>query len=117
MPHSAGPTSLLNLLGLFYFILFSGPRDGFFANSSTSWAPHALNRNDIAGDIYMQGKHGHKEPKKLEGKMDGIASYERFNSSSTFGSTSYKRSGFPAGIRHLSILWPPVAVSLRHPRL
>jgi hypothetical protein len=46
-----------------------------------------------------------------------FSTLDAFNSSSTFGSTSYKRSGFPAGTRHLSILAPPVAVSLRHPRL
>jgi hypothetical protein len=33
----------------------------------------------------MQGKHGYKEPKKIEGKMDGIDSYESDDNSGELG--------------------------------
>jgi hypothetical protein len=44
-----------------------------------------LDANNIAGGIYMHGKHGYKEPKKLEGKMDGITSYKSDDNSGKLG--------------------------------
>jgi hypothetical protein len=82
MPHSAGRTSLSNLVmrpfGFIYFLRAAKHSGSKYYNSSAdddlsdsfvaSWTSLGLSfirgTETILRDIYMQGKHGLKEPKK-----------------------------------------------------